>query len=98
MKRAALLFVLLGCADRETVPFPDKQTIFDVPGADSNYADMRLVGFCVQRDSGQAPAQIVGVTPYGRGRKPGYRVAAPGAPEPTMIGTAGIRDRLVACG
>ena len=100
IKRATLLFLLCGCADSKVSLAPQKQTIFDVPGADPSFADTRLIGFCVRDERGQPLGQIVGVIENGRGGGPGYRVAAAdttGAAQRITIGTAGIRDRVTPC-
>lgn len=100
MKRVALLLLLCGCSDSKVNLAPQKQNIFDVPGADPSFADARLVGFCVRDEQGQPLGQIVGLTETGFGGRPGYRIAtesATGAAERTVIGTAGIRDRVMSC-
>ena len=100
IKRAALLLLLCGCADSKVNLAPQKQTIFDVPGTDPSFADVRLVGFCVRNENGQPLGQIVGVTENGYAGRPGYQIAAAGATgvaQRTTIGTAGIRDRVISC-
>ena len=94
---ALALLVVGACSDGESVPIPRKQTIFDIPGADPSFADTRLVGFCVRDENGRSIGQIVGVTDYGRGGTPGYRLASAGGGERTVIPTAGIRERVISC-